>query len=246
MTGNILKKILLTVTVGALLIFGVLNFTWAESSTPSDNSSPAPVDLRAINNQDLYKAGITIKAVERGNKIKRLQIQGIKRGPVVDFLKGIEGDGRLDNFLAVLNHLIEFESDACSACWSTFSKIAMVGKEVQGKTSRKSERDSKSKNKKKVDQVDSAIKKIVPSRELSVTVPNLFIKLNSTIRDPEESKGVREAWLVLIDELNQKRSRKPGELDYLSQLGDMIYSSISGDDAYQEEEAVYRNLNDYF
>ncbi len=231
-----------------LSLLSVLIFSLLGSPSLFAQSNPPPaVDLRELNNQELYKAGVTIKAIERGNKIKRKQIQGIKRGPVSEFLKAIQGDGRLETFMGVLNHLIEFESEACAACWSTFSKIAMVGKEVQGKAERKSERDdNKSKSKGRVDPIVPQINPAAPSRELSVRVPDLFIKLNSTIKDPEEIKEVGEAWLVLIDELNQKRNRKPGELDYLSQLADMIYSSISGDEAYQEEEAVYRNLPEYF
>jgi hypothetical protein len=229
-----------------LLLIGFVPTILVAASVLAEGTPPPAVDLRELNNQELYKAGVTIRAVERGNKIKKMQIQGIKRGPVVEFLTALQGDGRLDTFMAVLNHLIEFESESCAACWSTFSKIALVGKEVQGKAARKLERDNKSQNKKKADPVASPLKTVAPSRELSVEVPNLFIKLNSTIRDPEEIREVREAWLVLIDELNQKRGRKPGEVDYLSQLGDMIYSSLSGDEAYQEEETVYRNLEEYF
>ncbi len=223
-----------------LLFIAVLQLSSGGAVLLAENANGPQVDLRELNNQEIYKAGMTITAMDRINKIKREQVKGIKRGPVTEFMKAIYQDGRLDSFMGVLHHLIEFDGDSCTVCWSVFSKMAMVGKEIQGKTKR-------TKGGKIVQKSDSKNKKFEippPSRELGVIVPSRFVNLVTSIRDPREVKYVNEAFKILIDELSQKRGRTPGEVSYLAQLGDMIYSTIAGDEAYQDEEAAYRNLEE--
>jgi hypothetical protein len=228
------------------------SFCHAEGVTETHNRN---VDIKELNNQELFKAGTTIKAVDRSGRIKREQVTEIKRREMVAFMTAIYNDGRLDGLMRILKFLEEVEGDSCPACYSVFGKFATIGKELSDKGKRGYLLKTKVKEKKSEPIKEEKNKKTnknepqpppAPQRELSLAVMQSLTELISKIRSAEERKAISAALFIMRDEFGEKRNKTPGERDYFMQLAGVINMALSSDENYQEEEEAYLKLEEFY
>jgi hypothetical protein len=239
--------------IKAAIFILALNILGMESVSYSETKE-RPVDIKELNNQELFKAGTTIRAIERSGRIKREQVTEIKRREMVAFMTALYGDGRLDGFMKILKFLEEVEGDSCPACYSVFGKFNVIGKEISDKGKRgylvkqvkpKSTVSRKEKKDKKSNKVEPQLPP-QPQRELSLAVIQGFNNIVFSVKSPEEKKAITAALFIMRDELGEKRNRTPGERDYFTQLAGVIKLSLSLDESYQEEEEAYLKLEEFY